>query len=213
MLDRYLWTVPGGVDSRWSDRRVAPAGEGRVRRRPAGRWQDDPKNESQPTIPKRVVNFRTPDGIVKAGWRLLDSTLKGAMRTWQIVRSRRIPGGRRTDDDRSSRNRCRHRRSGPGRPVRRVRTGPIRSDSPHHRHPRSTRRAIHGALSSEADLRHSAAADGDGAGADRRFMPKRLPIAGIEAFEHRSVHYAVRRMEGFRDKDIIIAGDGDSALD
>ena len=44
-------------------------------------------------------------------------------------------------------------------------------------------------------------------------MPKRLPIAGIEAFEHRSVHYAVRRMEGFRDKDIIIAGDGDSALD
>ncbi len=72
---------------------------------------------------------------------------------------------------------------------------------------------MHGTLSREADLRHCGPADGDGAGADRRFVPKRPPIAGIEAFEHRSVHYAVRRMEDFRDKDIIIAGGGDSAMD
>jgi thioredoxin reductase (NADPH) len=45
------------------------------------------------------------------------------------------------------------------------------------------------------------------------FVPKRPPIQGIEAFEARSVHYAVRRMEDFRDKNIVIAGGGDSALD
>ena len=45
------------------------------------------------------------------------------------------------------------------------------------------------------------------------FVPKRPPIAGIEAFEGSSVHYSVRRMEDFRDKDIVIAGGGDSALD
>jgi thioredoxin reductase (NADPH) len=45
------------------------------------------------------------------------------------------------------------------------------------------------------------------------FVPKRPPIRGIEAFESQSVHYAVRRIEDFRDKDIVIAGGGDSALD
>jgi len=45
------------------------------------------------------------------------------------------------------------------------------------------------------------------------FVPKRPPIAGIDAYEGKSVHYAVRRMEAFRDKDIVIAGGGDSALD
>jgi thioredoxin reductase (NADPH) len=45
------------------------------------------------------------------------------------------------------------------------------------------------------------------------FVPKRPPIAGIEAYEGNSVHYAVRRMEQFRDKNIVIAGGGDSALD
>ena len=45
------------------------------------------------------------------------------------------------------------------------------------------------------------------------FQPKRPPIEGIEAFETRSVHYAVRRMEDFRGKKILIIGGGDSALD
>src|SRR4029079_16688045 len=45
------------------------------------------------------------------------------------------------------------------------------------------------------------------------FVPKRPPIAGIEAYEGTSVFYAVRKMEQFRGKDILIAGGGDSALD
>ncbi len=45
------------------------------------------------------------------------------------------------------------------------------------------------------------------------FMPKRPPVPGIEAYEGRSVFYAVRKMEDFRGKDILIAGGGDSALD
>lgn len=45
------------------------------------------------------------------------------------------------------------------------------------------------------------------------FVPKRPPIAGIDAYEGKSVHYAVRKMDAFRDKDIVIAGGGDSALD
>ena len=45
------------------------------------------------------------------------------------------------------------------------------------------------------------------------FQPKRPPIPGIEAFEGKSVHYSVRRMEEFRDHDLLIVGGGDSALD
>ena len=45
------------------------------------------------------------------------------------------------------------------------------------------------------------------------FVPKRPPIPGIEAYEGKSVHYAVRKMEAFRDKHVLIAGGGDSALD
>ena len=45
------------------------------------------------------------------------------------------------------------------------------------------------------------------------FQPKRPPIPGIEAFEGKSVFYAVRRMEEFRDQDLVIVGGGDSALD
>ena len=45
------------------------------------------------------------------------------------------------------------------------------------------------------------------------FQPKRPPIRGIEAYEKKSVHYAVRRMEDFRGKKVLIAGGGDSALD
>ena len=45
------------------------------------------------------------------------------------------------------------------------------------------------------------------------FQPKRPPVPGIEAFENTSVFYSVRRMEEFRDHDILIVGGGDSALD
>jgi thioredoxin reductase (NADPH) len=45
------------------------------------------------------------------------------------------------------------------------------------------------------------------------FQPKRPPVPGIEAYEGTSVFYAVRKMEQFRDKDIVIVGGGDSALD
>jgi thioredoxin reductase (NADPH) len=45
------------------------------------------------------------------------------------------------------------------------------------------------------------------------FQPKKPPIDGIEAFENRSVFYAVRKMEEFRDRSILIVGGGDSALD
>jgi thioredoxin reductase (NADPH) len=45
------------------------------------------------------------------------------------------------------------------------------------------------------------------------FQPKRPPIAGIEPYEQKSVHYAVRKIEAFRDKRLLIVGGGDSALD
>jgi thioredoxin reductase (NADPH) len=45
------------------------------------------------------------------------------------------------------------------------------------------------------------------------FQPKRPPMPGIEAYEGKSVHYAVRKMDAFRDKKILIVGGGDSALD
>src|SRR5690606_12574083 len=42
------------------------------------------------------------------------------------------------------------------------------------------------------------------------FQPKRPPVDGIEAYEGKSVFYAVRRMEDFRDQDVVIVGGGDS---
>src|SRR5471030_87234 len=45
------------------------------------------------------------------------------------------------------------------------------------------------------------------------FQPKRPPIAGIEPYEGKSVRYAVRKMDAFRDKRLLIVGGGDSALD
>ena len=45
------------------------------------------------------------------------------------------------------------------------------------------------------------------------FQPKRPPIPGIDAFEGTGVQYSVRKMEAFRDHDLLIVGGGDSALD
>jgi thioredoxin reductase (NADPH) len=45
------------------------------------------------------------------------------------------------------------------------------------------------------------------------FVPKRPPIPGIEAYEGRGVFYAVRKIDQFRGKRIVVAGGGDSALD
>jgi thioredoxin reductase (NADPH) len=45
------------------------------------------------------------------------------------------------------------------------------------------------------------------------FTPKRPPLAGIEAYEGKSVFYSVRRIEDFRGKDVMVVGGGDSALD
>jgi len=45
------------------------------------------------------------------------------------------------------------------------------------------------------------------------FMPKKPPIPNIEAYEGRSVFYAVRKVEQFRGRRVTIVGGGDSALD
>jgi thioredoxin reductase (NADPH) len=45
------------------------------------------------------------------------------------------------------------------------------------------------------------------------FGPNRPPLAGIEDYEGKSVHYMVTRREIFRDQRVVIAGGGDSALD
>jgi thioredoxin reductase (NADPH) len=45
------------------------------------------------------------------------------------------------------------------------------------------------------------------------FVPKKPPLPGIDDYEEKSVFYAVRKMEQFRGKNILIAGGGDSALD
>ncbi len=45
------------------------------------------------------------------------------------------------------------------------------------------------------------------------FQAEAPPMPGIEAYEGTSVHYAVRKMDVFKDKKILVVGGGDSALD
>jgi thioredoxin reductase (NADPH) len=51
------------------------------------------------------------------------------------------------------------------------------------------------------------------AGGVGSFQPRRLSVPDIERFEGRSVHYRVRDAAAFADKDLLIFGGGDSALD
>jgi len=44
-------------------------------------------------------------------------------------------------------------------------------------------------------------------------MPKKPNIPNLEEFEGASVFYSVRQMDKFKNKNILIAGGGDSALD
>jgi thioredoxin reductase (NADPH) len=45
------------------------------------------------------------------------------------------------------------------------------------------------------------------------FGPKKPPVERLEDFEDKSVFYYVKKREDFRDKNIVIAGGGDSAVD
>jgi thioredoxin reductase (NADPH) len=45
------------------------------------------------------------------------------------------------------------------------------------------------------------------------FQPKKPPIPNIDVYEGKSVFYAVRKVDDFRDKHVVIVGGGDSALD
>ena len=45
------------------------------------------------------------------------------------------------------------------------------------------------------------------------FVPKKPPIQGIDAYEGTSVFYSLRKIDSFRDKNLVIVGGGDSALD
>ena len=45
------------------------------------------------------------------------------------------------------------------------------------------------------------------------FEPKRLEAPGVADLEGRGVHYFAKRIEAFRNKDVVIVGGGDSAVD
>ncbi len=45
------------------------------------------------------------------------------------------------------------------------------------------------------------------------FQPKKPPLPNIEAYEGQSVFYAVRKVDMFRNRNVLISGGGDSALD
>jgi len=64
--------------------------------------------------------------------------------------------------------------------------------------------------SQEAEITCKAIIIAAGCGA---FGPNRPPLANIEEYEGKSVFYMVARREDYRDKTVVIAGGGDSAVD
>ncbi len=64
--------------------------------------------------------------------------------------------------------------------------------------------------SSQADITAKSIIIAGGVGV---FGPNRPPLEGLEQYEGKSVFYMVRRPEEFRDKRVVIAGGGDSAVD
>lgn len=68
------------------------------------------------------------------------------------------------------------------------------------------------AVSTSAGETHVAPAVFVAAGAGC-FTPRRPKVAGIEAYEDRSLFYAVRRRADFAGQDVVVFGGGDSALD
>jgi thioredoxin reductase (NADPH) len=51
------------------------------------------------------------------------------------------------------------------------------------------------------------------AGGVGSFQPRRIGVEGAEAFEGRNIHYRVKSAAEFHDRDLVIFGGGDSALD
>jgi len=51
------------------------------------------------------------------------------------------------------------------------------------------------------------------AGGVGSFQPRRLRVAGIDAYEERNLYYTVREPQKFKDQRLVILGGGDSALD
>ncbi len=51
------------------------------------------------------------------------------------------------------------------------------------------------------------------AGGVGSFQPRKLDVPGAAELEHQAVHYRVRDPQSFKDKDLVILGGGDSALD
>ena len=45
------------------------------------------------------------------------------------------------------------------------------------------------------------------------FVPRKLPVSNVDEFENNNIFYSVKRRTDFKDKKILIAGGGDSALD
>lgn len=45
------------------------------------------------------------------------------------------------------------------------------------------------------------------------FQPRKLAVEGLQAFEGTQVHYSVKKPQVFADKDLVVVGGGDSALD
>src|SRR5699024_8086682 len=45
------------------------------------------------------------------------------------------------------------------------------------------------------------------------FEPRKLKVEGAERYEHTNLHYFVNDLQQFKDKKVLIAGGGDSAVD